>query len=249
MSELRKHFEDSDDLCRYIRSISGPQVLLSFSRGKDAIACWLQLRDHFEEVVPYYLYSVPGMRFVEESLSYYEDFFKTKILRLPHPSFYGMLNDHIAVSPERIGLAKAVRLRDDRVYDYAAAERAVRAWRGLDTAWAAVGVREVDSISRRLSIATHGPLEHKRRSFYPVYDWSAAKLRERMARSGVKLPVDYRLFGRSWDGLQWDFLEPIRREFPEDYQRILDWFPMADAVLWQDKFYQPDEGKTEESGG
>lgn len=240
MTELRKFFDDSDDLCRYVRKLSGPRVILSFSRGKDAIACWLKLREHFDEVVPYFLYSVPGVQFVEESLDYYERFFGTKITRLPHPSLYRKLTEHVFQPPERMGLGKMTRLRTR--YDYADVEEVVRRKFGLDAAWGAVGIREVDSVMRRLQIRKNGPLQHSRRSFFPIYDWKAEFLREQLTKSGVKLPVDYRLFGRSWDGLQWDYLEPIRREFPDDYERIVRWFPLAPAVLKKRKFYQPEEG-------
>lgn len=45
------------------------ETLLAFSTGKDAIAAWLAVRDSFEAVHPYYLYLVPGLEFVEESLA------------------------------------------------------------------------------------------------------------------------------------------------------------------------------------
>ena len=63
-------------------------TLLAFSAGKDAIAAWLAIRPHFERVIPYYLYLVPGLEFVEESLAFYERFFGAKIARLPHSRLY-----------------------------------------------------------------------------------------------------------------------------------------------------------------
>lgn len=56
------------------------KTLLAFSTGKDAIAAWLAIREHFDEVIPYYLYLIPDLEFVEESLAYYEKFFGTKII-------------------------------------------------------------------------------------------------------------------------------------------------------------------------
>ena len=46
----------------------GRPVLLAFSCGKDSIAAWLAMRDMGIEVVPAYLYYVPGLRFVDEDL-------------------------------------------------------------------------------------------------------------------------------------------------------------------------------------
>jgi hypothetical protein len=55
-----------------VKKHNGERALLSFSAGKDALAAALALREHYEEVVPFYMYLVPGLPFVEESLDYYE---------------------------------------------------------------------------------------------------------------------------------------------------------------------------------
>jgi hypothetical protein len=41
------------------------------------------------------------------------------------------------------------------------------------------------------------------------------------------------MFGRSFDGIDYRFLEPISRLYPEDYQRILQDFPLADLELFR----------------
>ena len=72
-----------------IRAVAAKQkkTLLAFSTGKDAVAAYLAIRDHFEEVVPYYLYLVPGLEFVDEQIDMYERQFGFKVTQLPHPSF------------------------------------------------------------------------------------------------------------------------------------------------------------------
>jgi len=73
-------FKNSDALNRYMRERSDT-VILSFSNGKDSIAAWLVLRKYFPKIIPFYLYLIPDLEFVESGLTYYEDFFQTKILR------------------------------------------------------------------------------------------------------------------------------------------------------------------------
>ena len=86
------------------------ETLLAFSTGKDAIAAWLAIREHFDRVHPYYLYLVPGLEFVEESLAYYERFFGVKIARLPHPSVHRWLNNFTFQPPERCAVIEQARL-------------------------------------------------------------------------------------------------------------------------------------------
>lgn len=61
------------------------KTLLAFSGGKDAVATYLAIKDYFDEVVPYYLYLVPDLAFVDEQLDMYERQFGFKITKLPHP--------------------------------------------------------------------------------------------------------------------------------------------------------------------
>ncbi|MDR1744654.1 MAG: hypothetical protein LBS30_02760, partial [Planctomycetota bacterium] len=87
-----------------IAALSGGRCLLAFSRGKDSIAAWLELRESglFPEIVPFHLNLIPGMRFIEDSLDYFEDWFQTRIIRLPHISFYRMLGNCVLQPPERV---------------------------------------------------------------------------------------------------------------------------------------------------
>ena len=219
-------FADSDALCRHIAA-EHDTVILSFSRGKDSIAAWLQLLRYGLKVVPVHLYLVPGISFVEESLKYYERYFSTKIINLPHPSLFRWLKNFTFQSPENLCRIERSHLPQTSYDD-------LFGWVRRDTYLplstpVAVGVTVNDSPNRRASIKRWGPYNQKRRQFYPVFDWNKARIVE--ACEGPGLPVDYRMFGRSWDGLDYRFLKPIHDNYPQDYQRILDVFPMAELEL------------------
>ena len=117
----------------------GRPVLLAFSCGKDSIAAWLAMRDMGIEVVPAYLYYVPGLRFVDEELDYFEQKFQTRIKRYPHPSLYRWLNNAVFQAPERLRYIEAARLPEpsyEQMWDF------IRADVGLDkSTWCADGTR------------------------------------------------------------------------------------------------------------
>ena len=50
---------------------------------------------------------------------------------------------------------------------------------------------------------------------------------------GLKLPIDYKWFGRSFDGIDYRFISKLRLHSPEDYERILEWFPLADLDIFR----------------
>jgi hypothetical protein len=228
--------DSSEEIIRQVRAQSGRRTILSFSRGKDSIGAYLAIRDHFDEIVPYHLYLVPGLEFVSESIAYFEKVFGRKIIELPHPSFYRWLNNLTFQSPATGAVICAAGLPN---FDYLDIHRIVCEAEDLDPdkALVASGVLAADSPMRRVSFSTHGAISHAQRQYYPVWDWNKARLLEAIEQSGIKLPIDYDLFGRTFDGLDLRFLYPIKKQRPADYRRILEWFPLVDVEIWRFEKY------------
>jgi hypothetical protein len=234
--DLRQCYEDGSylagqDLLDFVKAERGDTLLLSFSRGKDSIAAWLYLRDHFT-IVPYYLYLVPGMSWEEESLTYYEEVFGQHIIRLPHPLFYKLLNDFVWQTPETVATIRALDLP---TYAYADVDDLLANAHGLDAPFCAMGIRSKDNLDRRRLIQQKGVvgLTGRRRFFYPIWDWNVQQVGELILAHGVKLPADYAMFGRTVVAMTYRRLKEIRNRFPADFARILDWFPLAGLELFR----------------
>lgn len=228
----RLSYQTSAELCEQMAA-ECDTIVLAFSTGKDSIAAWLQARKYFRRVVPYYAYCVPGLSFVERSLDYYEEFFGTHIVRVPHKAFFDWLNCNIYQPPERKRAITELQLPGDE-YNNLTIGDMIRLYGELpEAAYTAVGVRAADSPQRRLAISRYGAINHSKKLFYPVYDWKKADVLAAIDEAGVKLPVDYKLFGRTFDGIDYRFLKPIKEHFPEDYERILELFPLADLELFR----------------
>jgi hypothetical protein len=200
-------------------------VLLAFSGGKDALGCWLALRKHFK-VVPFFKWYVPDLEFQRRSLDYYEKFFKTRIMRVPHHNVYLMLNSTVWQPPAYAELLNASKLTVPNASDIA---DLVREDCGLPHAYIAVGIRITDSPQRRAALLNHGPIREATKTVWPCWDWNDARLAAEIEKSGLKLPVDYQMYGRSFDGLNYQYTAELKRRFPEDYQRVLELFPLVEA--------------------
>lgn len=237
LKELESRYPTGEKLCSEVARLQGSneKLLLSFSTGKDCLAAWVMVRDHFKEIIPFYLYLVPGLEFVEKSLDYYEKVLGTRIIRLPAPQFYGMMNDLVYQPPERIMTIQACNWPK---FDYPDVRQIIIEDSGLpDGTFYATGVRAPDSPMRMTAISKYGPITHSQNKFHPVWNWTKAKLVSELHNNGIKLPVDYRLFSRTWDSLDFRFLWNIKREFPEDFQRIVDWFPLVELEFSRYEFY------------
>lgn len=216
----------STELIAEIRDLT-PDVLVSFSRGKDSIASYLRIRDEFERVVPYTYEVVPGLEFVEESLRYYEGLMGQHIIRLPAPGFPRLINNLVYQPPDRIKPIEYLRLPE---FSHNDLQRAACMDSGLDydTAYNAVGVRAKDSAMRAMVINKHGAVNHNRRIFYPLFDWDKQQVIDAIVHAKWKLPIDYRYFSASFDGLYAKFMVPIKRYFPRDFATICEWFPFVE---------------------
>jgi hypothetical protein len=222
----------SEEIVAQVRRETGPQTILSFSRGKDAIAAYIAIRDSFEHIAPYHLYLVPGLEFVEESIAYYEKVMGRHIIQLPHPSLYRHLRAFIFQTPGNAAVIQAANLPS---FDYLNIHQMVCEIEGLDpdVALVASGVRAADSPIRRLQFSSHGAISPKQRQYYPVWDWNKERLIDALKRSGIMLPEDYHLFGRTFDGVDLRFTYPIKKHRPRDYARILEFYPLAEIEIWR----------------
>jgi hypothetical protein len=79
-----------------------------------------------------------------------------------------------------------------------------------------------------MSIDTYGAENINRKQFFPIFDWNIQQIEDCIKGANVKLPIDYKIWGRSFDGVQMSFLEGLRHHFPEDYKKVLEWFPLAE---------------------
>jgi hypothetical protein len=223
-----RHWETSEALRVALRERTDT-VLLAFSCGKDSIVSWLALREHGFTVIPYHLALVPDLEFVEEGIRYFEAWFGCPVHRLLHPSFSRQLRDFNFQPPRRTLSIYDLQLPH---VDYADTYEHLRREHGKGLP-IVTGVRAADSPMRRSTIKRTGAWNPTLGTAAASFDWSTKAVYQRIADEGIGLPVDYELFGRSFDGIDWRFLAPLRERFPRDYDRILEWFPLADLELFR----------------
>lgn len=221
---------DGDEVCRYVRETHGPRALLAFSRGKDSIAAWLKMREYFEDIVPLFWYLVPDLEFELESLDYFERYFGTKIHRLPHPSLNRLLNNFVFQPPERVAIIEAADLPE---FSYEDCWTDLCEELGIERIPNGTGVRATDSPMRRMGYQKHGLYRAKAQTFMPIGDWNKRRTMEAIERAGIEMPDDYRMFKRSFDGIDYRFASQLKAHRPRDFQRILDWFPLLELDLFR----------------
>ena len=217
-------------LVRYVRDLSGDTVLLGFSLGKDSLAMWLFLRDHFD-IKPYYLYYFRNMSFEEEALAYYERVFGCHIARFPHPVLYDRWRNMVHQPPEVINLLLACQLPD---FDYVDIDNILARVHGPMEPFTAWGYRGSDNLVRYYHILRVGAAWGKnRRLYYAIWDWKMQDVADCIRRHAVSLPRGYTLWGQSMAVPYYRNLKGIRDNFPDDWRRILDQAPLIEAEMFR----------------
>lgn len=222
-------YQNSDELCQQIAERTNGVTLLRFSCGKDAIASYIQLKRYFHTIVPIYHYLHPDLDFINKSLSYYEDIMGKKIIRVPNQMLYKHLNSGLFQTKKSWNhvIKMAIpNFDNDDVNGY------VKDDLNLDQSiLTAVGVRAADSLNRWRTINKYGAVNEKRQTFYPVYDWDIERLVKEIKQAKIKLPVDYKIWGKSFDGLDYRFIKPLKDHFPNDYEKLKELFPLIDVEI------------------
>jgi len=77
-------------------------------------------------------------------------------------------------------------------------------------------------------VRTHYAVEEK---VAPDLGLAEARGGRPIAKEGLKLSAQW--MKRSFDGIHVGYLGPIKKNAPQDYQRILDWFPLVEAEVWR----------------
>ncbi len=223
-----KDYKNSSELCQKISKINDT-VLLSFSCGKDSIASWLLLRKYFKRIIPVYFYGVPNLEFIENSIKYYEKYFDIKIIRLPHPTLIKQLKSGLFQDDKNI--STMIKL-DMPSVTYDDMFRCVKEDYNLPlSTYTAIGNRATDNLQRWTAFVTNGCVNENRKTFWAIFDYSMDDLCNELKTAKINLPIDYKLWGKTFDGLQYRFIEQIRTHFPKDYDTIKHFFTLIDIEI------------------
>lgn len=194
-------------------------VIVAFSTGKDSIVTLDLCMKYFKHVEAYFMYFVPNLEFQEHSLKKYEQYYDIKIHRVPHPD----LSYFMRYGTYRTADLSIPELQNNDIDNY------MRAITGIP--WIADGQRINDSITRRAMIKHSGTTDFKRGRFFPVAHWTKKEIYDYIKFKKLYLPKDSREIGCSFGGLRSDELVPIKNIYPDDYQRILKFFPFAKTIV------------------
>lgn len=229
-------------LCKEIARRSGGVVFLGFSRGKDSLCAYLNLRRYFKKsnIIPFHCASYPCLKHVKDTLDYYEQALETRILRLVGeelPMALPRLMYQTADDLEELEELQTPNFSKLDILEY------LRYEFNLPKAWCAFGIAASDSIDRRIYCNKVQGKNASNMTFYPCWDWPHGEIIKAVRESGVRLSGEYRWTGRTLGGVPSASCNRVyKAHYPEDWNRIQAMYPLAEAKtlreLYLDRAYQ-----------
>ncbi len=206
-------------------------VIIGFSGGKDSVVCLDLCIKHFKNVEAYFLYIVKDLGFQERYLGYIEKRYKISFHRLPH----WVLSIYLSGSTYRPHTQTSEKCKAIKINDI---EDEMRQRTGFE--WVITGQKCCDSIDRNAMIKRCGGIDEKTNRIYPLAFWNNAGVFNYLKINRIPLPPDYNLFkaskNASFGGLAGQDLKAVKEKYPEDYKKILDVFPFAEAAVKKYEF-------------
>lgn len=232
---------ESRALCKKISEQTNT-VVMGFSRGKDSIAAALWLREFFEQVILFHVAGCPGVDFVDSSLAYYEKHLGMKIHRCISKDFFEAL-DCLHWQPcEYEDDIDASHLMD-HAHSTDVIARLVRDAYATPDAWMAFGISAEDSIIRRSQKKYREGINKEKRIFYPCFNWKKEHVMQAIESEGVKLPQDYLMANRSFEGpMNSRHLQRMQQLRPESFAQVEWHFPLIRAQIARNHFRKLHQG-------
>ena len=209
-------------------------VLVGFSGGKDSLICLDLCRRSFKKVVCFYMYVVPGLDCIEQQMEAARKRWNVEIIYVPHFLLFRFLKGGIFCDES---LWKDDHLQDVVLKDIYSWVKQMTGIRLICT-----GAKNSDSLWRRRHF-------HAVRNWdgmlYPLKEWNKYHVLEYLKVNNIPLPDSEGTNAAGID-LSTPSLLWLYDKHPEDFKKLLKWFPFADAVVARRTFYGIGEKKENE---
>jgi hypothetical protein len=200
------------------------KICLSYSMGKDCLVVWHWLLQQGLEVYPIYFEPI-YMDFTNQYISSHEEFFRTKIYRLPNygtiAQFHSLWGDDSF--REKYKIPK--EFRKLMLKEYTEKNNCIA---NVD------GLKAADSIRRRISFSNSGPYNVKQRKLSPIWNLNNKGVMDYLRKYQIPIPDSYLWHKRSIELNNPSEFYEIKKRYPQDYARILKQWPKVELFAKED---------------
>lgn len=194
----------------------------------------------FKEVQGFFMYFVPGLGIMEDRIKAAEDRWQIPIMQVPHFSFIDHLRDGAYCDvPEEIRSMPKFTVKD------------IYAWTLQSTGipFLASGARSADGLQRRQFFENVDRQAKKgdpvwSSLIYPIQKWRKRDVISYLKTHKLEVPALNPNTTTSGVSCDPNFILWLRETHPEDYRKMLAWFPYLGAIEARKRFFDIPKIKT-----
>lgn len=202
------------------------ECIVAYSAGKDSVTVYDLCAQVFDRVHAFFLYIHPDLRVEQDAIEKAERRFGMKVHQFPNISLIDMLRAGYFMHHTVDEIYRA--LRYDDIYTVIRDRCGCRL--------IAQGHRMDESLQRRGMISASKGWDKKLGKLYPLADWNAKTVYGYL-RHRKLLPFVIKTFGTDTSGvsLGTNSLAWLKREHPDDFEKITSMFPRAQQKLLREE--------------
>lgn len=211
-------------------------VLVSFSGGKDSLVTMDLCAKFFKSVQAFFWYAVPGLEHIDKQLSLAKQRWGVNVIQIPHWDILNAFRDGVwcDVKDWMAGIPE-ITLR----HAYAYCLRVTKA------SLIANGMKEADGWHRRMFFARTAQQGNAIWQYVvsPIRHWSKKDVLDYLTANGIPIPPLPPGAVGSGVGLMYADLTWLHDTYPNDFKKLLRWFPYAEAVTKRREWFEREEAE------
>jgi hypothetical protein len=216
------------DFSGKVESLKNKTNVLHFSTGADAVASYLKLKEHDIHPILVYHYFLKDLPMVKNYIDYFQRKFNERIYQFPSTLWAERIDNVLYQPPvwarEKFGHHIAHYELDKFTKDMF--DKLIADTLGGDVVFH-LGLRYTDGIRRYQHLTRHGASFGDK--FYPIASFQIKDIQAILEKHDCLLPIEYRLWGISFESPRAWNMNLIKEHCPETYRQILGTFPLAGA--------------------
>lgn len=201
------------------------EAILFYSGGKDSQVLLDLMAPEFKKVYLVFMYFVKGLDHCDKYMRYAESKYKNvEVIQVPHWILTYLHKDGRYCMPEPKVKLKKLKNVAAEVCD------------SLGVEWTFYGMRQADSMHRRLMLKTYDKeaICHASKKVYPLTLWKKADVKAYMRLHNLPDSISYgaktNSSGVTFDPVVFDWL---RSHYPNDLLKIYESYPLSRQILFE----------------
>ena len=226
------------DFLSRVDSLKDKTNILHFSCGADSVACYLRLKEFGINPILVYHYFIKGLPIHQNYIEWFQKKFNERIYQFPSTLFSEQFGRALYQYP-----VKAREKFRNRIYGIVGHDLEDHTKEGFDRFLAGtvggdvifhLGLRYTDGLRRFQHLSKNGCSYGNK--FYPIASFQVKDIQNILEKYDCLLPIEYRLWGISFESPRAWNINLIREHCPVTYKMILDIFPLAGGKGLRDRF-------------